>query len=168
MAESTNETTSVTTQVHEIYIKATPHAIWDAITTPEWTAKYGYRGPSEYDMRPGGKFRAKATPQMMTYGLPETIIDGEVIEATPPFKLVQTYRFLFSPQMQAEGFTRLTWEITPTQSGFCRLSVTHELSGAPIMAGAVSAAFSEQGAGGWSWILSDLKSLLETGKTMAG
>lgn len=51
-------------------------------------------------------------------------------------------------------------------AGFCRLSVTHELEGAPIMAGMVSSKFSEQGAGGWAWILSDLKSLLETGATL--
>ena len=36
-----------TTQVHRIYIKATPQAIWDAITKPEWTARYGYTGLAE-------------------------------------------------------------------------------------------------------------------------
>ena len=36
-----------TTQVHRIYIKATPQAIWDAITKPEWTARYGYAGLAE-------------------------------------------------------------------------------------------------------------------------
>jgi hypothetical protein len=66
-----------------------------------------------------------------------------------------------------EGFTRLTYEIEPTSQGFCRLTLTHELAGAPIMAAAVSTPFSEMGGGGWAWILSDLKSLLETGKTMS-
>ena len=36
---------------------------------------------------------------------------------------------------------------------------THELKGAPIMAGMVASKFSDMGTGGWSWILSDLKSV---------
>ena len=158
--------TSVTTQVHEIYIKADAQAIWDAITKPEWTSRYAYKGSVDYDLRPGGAFRARSTPEMVSFGLPEIAIDGEIVESDPPRKLVQTYRFLFSDAMKAEGFTRLTWEIEPTQSGFCRLTVTHELEGAPTMAGMVGGKFSEMGGGGWSWILSDLKSLLETGKPM--
>lgn len=166
MAKEQGEKTSVTTQVYEIYIRATPQAIWDAITTPEWSAKYGYGGLVEYDLRAGGAFRARATPEMVSFGMPEVAIDGEVVESDPPRKLVQTYRFLFSEEMKAEGFTRLTWEIEPTQAGFSRLTVTHELEGAPIMAGMVSSKFSEMGTGGWNWILSDLKSVLETGKSM--
>ena len=168
MAEEQATKTGVTTQIHEIYIKAAPQAIWDAITTPEWTAKYAYRGLSEYDLRPGGSYKARSNAEMQSYGLPEVAVDGEVIESDPPRKLVQTYRFLFSDEMKAEGFTRLTWEIVPTQSGFCRLTVTHELTGAPIMAKMVGGQFSEMGGGGWSWILSDLKSLLETGSAMQG
>ena len=160
--------TSVTTQVHEIYIRATPQAIWDAITTPEWTAKYGYKGPVNYDLRPGGAYRAGATPDMLKFGMPEVVIDGEVIESEPPKKLVQTYRFLFNDATKAEGFTRVIWEIEPSGAGFSRLTVTHELEGAPIMAGMVASKFSEMGGGGWGWILSDLKTLLETGATMGG
>ena len=156
----------VTTQVHEIYIKASPEKIWDAITKPEWTEKYAYKGRAEYDLRKGGAFRILATPAMVAYGLPNVIVDGEVSEADPPRKLVQSYRFLFSPENEAEGFTRVTWEIEPSAPGFSRLTVTHDVEGAPIMAGLVSSKFSEQGAGGWGWILSDLKSLLETGTTM--
>jgi uncharacterized protein YndB with AHSA1/START domain len=158
---------SMTTQVHEVYIKAAPQAIWDAITSPEWTTKYAYKGKVEYDLRPGGKYRAFATPDMIQFGMPEVVVDGEVIESDPPRKLVQTYRFLFNDETKSEGFTRLTWEIVPTQSGFTRLTVTHELGGAPIMAGMVASQFSEMGAGGWAWILSDLKSILETGSAMA-
>ena len=163
---STETTASATTQVYEVYIKAPARTIWDAITTPEWSAKYAYQGRVAYDLRPGGRFQVNASPEMVAVGIPEVSIDGEVIEADPPHRLVQTYRFLFSPEMKAEGFTRVTWEIAPTASGFCRLTVTHELSGAPIMAQMVASRFSEMGAGGWSWILSDLKSLLETGATL--
>ena len=159
---------SVTTQVYEIYIKASPQAIWDAITSPEWTTKYAYQGRVEYDLRPGGAYRAHSTPDMRTMGLPDVVIDGEVIEANPPTRLVQTYRFLFSDEMKAEGFTRITWEIEKASANFTRLTVTHELGGAPIMAGMVAGKFSEMGGGGWTWILSDLKSLLETGTTLGG
>jgi uncharacterized protein YndB with AHSA1/START domain len=163
---STETQTSLTTHVFEIYINASAQAVWDAITNPEWNAKYGYRGAMTYDLRPGGPFRAYANPQMRALGLPEVIIDGEVLECAPPRKLVQTYRWLFNDANKAEGFTRITWEIVPTEAGFTRLTVTHELNGAPMMAAAVTRPFDTRGGGGWNWILSDLKSLLETGKSM--
>jgi uncharacterized protein YndB with AHSA1/START domain len=155
------------TYVHQIYIRATAQAIWDAITDPDWNGKYGYQAVSEYELRPGGKYRALANAQMRSFGLPEVMIDGEVVEVKPPSKLVQTYRWLFNEQHKAEGFTRLTFEIEPTSAGFCRLTITHDVTGAPMMAAGTQSAFSEQGGGGWNWILSDLKSLLETGKIMS-
>lgn len=155
------------TRIHEIYIKAPQLQIWEAITTPGWTEKYGYGAAAEFDLKPGGAFRYKASPQMKTYGLPDTIIDGEVLESDPPRKLVHSYRWLFSDANRAEGFTRVTWEIEPTEAGFCRLSVTHEMENAPIMAAATVAKFDTRGGGGWTWILSDLKSLLETGQRMS-
>jgi uncharacterized protein YndB with AHSA1/START domain len=103
---------------------------------------------------------------MRAMGIPEVVVDGVVEEADPPRRLVHTYRFLFSDAMKAEGFTRVTWEIEKVASGFSRLTVTHELEGAPIMADMVASKFSEVGAGGWAWILSDMKTLLETGSTM--
>lgn len=99
-------------------------------------------------------------------GVPDVVIDGVVEEADPPSKLVHTYRFLFSDAMKAEGFTRVTWEIEKVAAGFSRLTVIHELEGAPIMAAMVASKFSEEGTGGWAWILSDMKSLLETGSSM--
>ena len=155
-----------TTQVYEVYIKASPQAIWDAITSPEWTTKYGYQGAVEYELRPGGAYRAHSTAEMQSFGLPDVVVDGVVQEADPPRKLVHTYRFLFSDAMKAEGFTRVTWEIEQVSAGFSRLTVIHELEGASIMASMVASKFSEQGTGGWAWILSDLKSLLETGNSM--
>jgi uncharacterized protein YndB with AHSA1/START domain/DNA-binding transcriptional ArsR family regulator len=153
-------------KVFEIYIKAPVQAVWDAITTPEWTARYGYKALSEYDLRPGGAFVARANEQMRSMGLAEVIIDGEVVEVEPPHRLVQTWRFLFTDQTRAEGFTRITWEVATTPGGFTRLTVTHDLTGAPQMAGMITSKFNGQGGGGWSWILSDLKSLLETGSNL--
>ena len=61
----------------------------------------------------------------------------------------------------------VTYEIEgPGQDGVCRLTVTHELADMPAVASMTSGdnAFGEMGGGGWPWILSDLKSLLETGE----
>ena len=153
--------------VHQIYIRATPQAIWDAITDPAWNGRYGYHAVQEFELKPGGRYRALANAGMKAHGLPDTIIDGEVLEVKPPLKLVQSYRWLFNDAHQAEGFTRLTFEITPSHPGFCLLTVTHDTTGAPMMSGATQAAYNDQGGGGWNWILSDLKSLLETGKIMS-
>jgi uncharacterized protein YndB with AHSA1/START domain len=153
--------------IHEIYIKAPPAAIWDAITSPDWNNKYGYRSTSEFDLKPGGKFVGKANAQMQQFGLPEVIVDGEVLEVKPPNKLVQTYRFLFNDEHRKEGFSKITYEIVDTGQGFCRLTVTHDVTNLPMMARATVSKFSTDGGGGWNWILSDMKSLLETGKTLS-
>jgi uncharacterized protein YndB with AHSA1/START domain len=156
-----------TTQVHRIYIKATPEAIWDAITQPEWSRRYGYGGSVEFDLRPGGAYRTHASEEFLAAGAPEVVVDGEVIEADPPRKLVQTWRMLMDPDLQAEGFTRLTYEIEPGEYG-TKLTVIHELEGAPKLAALVDGQLESEGAGGgWAWVLSDLKSLLETGERLA-
>jgi uncharacterized protein YndB with AHSA1/START domain len=166
---TTKTETAVTTQVYQVYIKATPEAIWEAITSPEWTEKYGYRGIAEYDLRPGGKYLVKASPHMQEMGMTADLVDGEVIEADPPNKLVQTWRALWDPELVEEGFTRVTWDIHQEMGGISRLTVTHELEGMPVHAAQVASdAPLEQGGGGWSWILSDLKTLLETGKPIGG
>jgi len=164
---STQPQASVNTQVFEIYIKASPHVIWEAITSPEWNAKYGYQAPSHFELRARGKFEARANADMQRMGLPEVIIDGEVLESVPPRRLVHTYRWLFTAESKQEGFTKVTYEIEQTPAGFSRLTVIHDLAGAPTMAQAVKSRFNQQGGGGWNWILSDLKSLIETGKVMS-
>jgi uncharacterized protein YndB with AHSA1/START domain len=176
----TTTETAVTTQVYRVWIKATPERIWQAITDPEWNERYGYGAPGEFQLSPGGAYRSYASEGMKTgsaemgYPLPpEVIIDGEVLEADPPRRLVQTWRMNMDPTCQAEGHTRLTWEISePDATGVCRLTVTHDLAGAPATAALVDGSFAEQnggeGGGGWAWVLSDLKTLLETGTGFAG
>jgi uncharacterized protein YndB with AHSA1/START domain len=164
---------SVTTQVYSVYIKATPEAIWDAITSPEWTARYGYGGTADFDLRPGGIYRHYPSDEMrkageaMGYTTPDVIVDGEVIESEPPRKLVLDWRMLMDPRTAAEGSTRLTYEISESKGGVSKLTVIHDLEGAPTLATIVSGSSEEVGAGGgWTWVLSDLKSLLETGTSM--
>jgi len=156
---------SVTTQVYRVFIKATAQAIWDALTTPEWAEKYGYGGRVEYDLRAGGAFRALASEPMKAYGAPEVIIVGEVLESDPPRKLVQTWHPIWDPQSAAEAHTTLTYEIDEQPGGMCRLTVTNDVAGAPLTAKMVAGEVENAG-GGWSWVLSDLKTLLETGKSM--
>src|SRR5207249_3096746 len=157
------EVMSNTIQMQRVYIKATPQAIWAAITKPEWTEQYGYAPLVDYDMRAGGRFRAYPNEGMKQFpSVPSVILDGEVIEADPPRKLVQTWRMLMDPGLAAEGFTRLTYEIAEGKGGVSKLTVIHELEGAPALSVLVAGGLEEQGAGGgWSWVLSDLKSLLE-------
>jgi uncharacterized protein YndB with AHSA1/START domain len=156
--------TRVTTQVYRVYIKATPQAIWDAITKPEWTERYGYGGRGEYDLRPGGKYRGITSQAMRSMGAPDVGVDGEVIEAIPPRKLVQTFRMVMDEAMASEGFTRVTYEIDESKGGVTKLTVVHDLDGAPKLAVLMAGGMEAEGAGGgWSWILSGLKTLLETG-----
>ena len=170
----TTTQTTTTTQVYRVYIKATPEAIWDAITKPEWTQRYGYTGLVDYDLRPGGHYKVRPTPEFRSGAeargnqLPEVIIDGEVLEADPPRKLVTTFHMMMDPQTAAEPATRITHEIKDTGNGVCSLTLTHELEGAPVLAAIISGAFEDEGAGGGhAWVLSDLKSLLETGRPLA-
>lgn len=162
-----------TTQIYRVYIKAAPEQVWDAITKPEWTDRFGYGGRTDFDLRAGAAYQTHPSEAMVKAGaemgspVADVIVDGEVVEVDPPRRLVLTWRLLMDPQLAAEGFTRLTYELEPA-AGATRLTVVHELEGAPMLAAMVSGEGEEQGAGGgWPWILSDLKSLLETGKTLA-
>jgi uncharacterized protein YndB with AHSA1/START domain len=164
---TTTVTAIGTTQVYRVYIKATPEAIWDAITKPEWTERYGYCGRAEYDLRAGGTYTGYTTAAMRSMGAPDVAIDGEVLEADPPHKLVQTWRMLMDEGMKAQGFTRVTYEIEERKNGVSRLTLTHELEGAPQLAVLMSGGMEDQGAGGgWNWVLSGLKTVLETGESL--
>jgi uncharacterized protein YndB with AHSA1/START domain len=167
-------TPTETTQVYRVYIKATAEAIWDAITKPEWTQRYGFGGYVDYDLRPGGAYKVRPSEQFAAASaargnvLPEVIIEGEVQEADPPHKLVTTFHMLMDPGIAAEALTRITYEIKERENGVCSLTLVHELEGSPMLAGILSGQFEDQGAGGGhAWILSDLKTLLETGKSFA-
>ena len=167
-----------TTQVFRVYIKATAEAIWQAITDPEWTNRYGYTGYANFDLRPGGAYTVTANEEFKEnaaaagFPCPDIVVDGEVIEADRPHKLVITWRLLMDPTCIAEGFTRITYDIKPISDTACSLTLTHELDDRhPTISSLVSGAMDdagEGGGGGHAWVLSDLKSLLETGSNLAG
>ncbi len=139
--------------------------VWDAICDPTINGQYGYHAPSNYELRPGGAYAVPATPEMQAHGAPAMLIDGEVIACDPPSRLEQTWRAFFSPDTVAEGFTHLLWELTEELGGMTRLTVTHDVTDAPNIEGATTSDTKlHEGGGGWAWILSDLKTLLETGQ----
>jgi len=170
---TTAPATSLATQVYRVYIKATPEAIWTAITDPEWTNRYGYTGYTHYDLRPGGALKVvpnaefKAGAEAQGYPCPDVIVDGEVVDADPPHRLVTTWRMLMDPSLAAEPASTITYEIRDL-GGFSSLTVVHELPESPLTAQLVAGTNEGEGAGGGhAWVLSDLKSLLETGERMA-
>ena len=144
--------TATTTQVYELFIKATPEQIWEAITTPEFTARYFY----------GARIQ-NANGRRIAHG-PEGEVWGDepIFESDPPRRLVHGWRSLYDPELADEEPSRVTWEIESHDGGFSKLTVVHDqLEGAPKTAESVSGA-------GWMMVLSGLKTLLETGKPLAG
>ena len=147
--------TAQSTQVYSVFVRATPEQLWDAITKPEFTAKYFYGSVIESTWEHGAAYTGWASDRSQQY------VDGEVIEASPPLKLVTTWRALYDPDTAAEPFSRVTWEIEPAGDGVTKLTVIHdELEASPKTA--------ENVAGGWSYVLSGLKTLLETGQPLSG
>ena len=109
---------TVTTQVYRVYIKATPQAIWDAITKPEWTERYGYGGRAEYDLRPGGAYRGVAERGDARDGRARTW--SSTARSSRPIRRASSSRpggCSWTTAMAAEGFTRLTYEIDESEGG---------------------------------------------------
>ena len=80
---------------------------------------------------------------------------------------MQTWHAYFSPDTAAEAPSRLTWEIFEEDEGVTRLTVTHDVTDAPIAAAMIEGSANlGEGGGGYAWILSDLKTLLETGNAI--
>jgi uncharacterized protein YndB with AHSA1/START domain len=147
--------TKETTQVYSVFIRATPEQVWDGITKPEFTARYFYGSVIDSSYEPGTPYLGWAEDRSMQY------VDGEVIEADPPRKLVTTWRAVYDPETAAEPHSRVTWEIEAAGEHVTKLTVIHdELEAAPKTAANV--------AGGWSFVLSGLKTLLETGEPLSG
>jgi uncharacterized protein YndB with AHSA1/START domain len=144
-------TTDLATQIYQVFIKASPEKIWDAITQPDQTSRYFH-----------GARITNTAERHISYG-PDgsTWGDGPVLEFDPPRRLVHEWRSLYDEDLAAEQPSRITWEIEPQEGGYCKLTVTHDrLEGAPKTAASVSGP-------GWMFVLSGLKTLLETGEPLA-
>jgi uncharacterized protein YndB with AHSA1/START domain len=142
--------TAQTTQVYSVFILATPEQIWEAITKPEFTERY-FHGV-RIELRDGRRVSAVGDMEW----------SEEILESDPPRRLVHQWISGYDPELAAEEPSRLTWEIAPQENGPTLLTVVHDrLEGAPKTAEGVSGT-------GWMFVLSGLKTLLETGKPLAG
>ena len=139
-----------TVAVYEIFIKATPERVWEAITDPAMRAKYSFGVETHSEWTLGSEYTA-SVPGVVD------IASGENLEVDPPRRLVQTFNALWSDDVKAEGTSQVTWEIEPVGDDSCRLTVTHD----QLREGANPEIY-----GGWSMILSGLKTLLETGERL--
>ncbi|QCT38588.1 MULTISPECIES: SRPBCC family protein [Arachnia] len=138
------------TQVHRIFIKAAPEAIWEAITKPEFTRRYFFGSSIDTTTQPGSPcvYRSTDAP----------LVDGEVLESDPNHRFVITWRSLYHPPSVDEPASRVTWLIEPQEGGHCCLTVIHDrLDSSPNTAKNVGAA--------WMFVLSGLKTVVETGES---
>ena len=137
------------THVYQTYINATQQQVWDAITTPEIVSKYFHGARVEGSYQPGTKVRTVSPDGDQEWG------NNTVLEADPPRRLVHTWRSLYDPEMAAEPESRVTWEIDALPGGYTKLTLIHDqLDASPKTAASIA---------GWSYYLSSLKSVLETG-----
>ncbi|MFE2957765.1 SRPBCC domain-containing protein [Nocardia tengchongensis] len=154
-----------TTQIHRVIIAAPPERIWEAVTDPDWTVRYGFGGRSVIEPRVGGTFTvfAPTGPRPIDTD-PDIIISGTVTDYAPPLRWAARIRFLGDENLVAEPETHLCYEIRDRGDGTCALTVIHDVAGAPLISIIISGDLEPEGfGGGYPFMLSDLKSLLETG-----
>jgi uncharacterized protein YndB with AHSA1/START domain len=142
------------TFVYVTYIRTTPERLWSALTTDaEFMKQYWFGVHCQSQWTPGSSWK-----MVYTDG---TISDsGEILEADPPRRLVIRWQHQNKPELKAEGDSRCTLELEPTGTAV-KLSIIHTIEREPSkLIAAVS--------GGWPKIISNLKSLLETGSVALG
>lgn len=137
-----------TTHIYEIYIRTTPERLWQALTGGDQTAQY-YFGTRVHNIdRVGADYK---------YTSPDgsALLEGRVIEADPPHKLVTTFIPRWVPNAKE---STVTFEIT-AEGDVCKLTLRHEdlVAGEELTEGVKD---------GWARIFSSLKSLLESGSAL--
>jgi uncharacterized protein YndB with AHSA1/START domain len=133
------------------YIRTSPERLWQALIEPEFTRQYWAETWQESEWHPGASWRLM---------IPDGRVgdSGEILQFEPPQRLVLTWRVDFMPEMRAEGFTTLTYELQQLGDSV-KLTLLHE---SDHLDSKVIGAVSE----GWPHLLASLKSLLETGKPL--
>jgi uncharacterized protein YndB with AHSA1/START domain len=137
--------------VYVIYIRTTPEKLWKALIDPEFTRQYWCDTVQECEWKPGAKWKI-----MIPDG--RVADSGEVIEFEPHKRIVLSWRNEFRPELTAEGYSRLTYELEQ-QGDSMKLTVIHEMD-------QPGSKFIDAVTNGWPAILSSLKSLLETGESL--
>jgi len=141
--------------VYVTFIRTSPDRLWSALTNPEFTKQYWFGMHCESDWKAGSSWR-------LLFADGRVADAGEIVEADRPRRLVIRWRNEWKPELNAEGYSRCTFELEPVvEAGgdVVKLSITHELDrpGSKLI---------EAVSGGWPRILSNLKSLLETGHVL--
>jgi len=136
------------TQIYELFIRTTPEKLWQALTEAQVTKQYFFGEEIRSDWKPGSEWHSIGPGGSRD-------VEGKVLECDPQRRLVITWRVLYEPSLSKE-VSKVTYLIE-RRGEMCKLSVTHDLADAPKTAGHV-------GKDGWQWVLSSLKSLLETGQ----
>ena len=136
--------------VYVTYIRTTPEKLWQALREPEFTRQCWCGTWQECEWKVGAKWKI-----VMPDG--NVADSGEVLEIEPNKKLVLKWRNEFRPELHAEGYSRMTYDLEP-QGEMVKLTVTHEID-------VPESKFLKAVSNGWPLILSSIKSLLETGKS---
>jgi uncharacterized protein YndB with AHSA1/START domain len=142
-------TSAASTFVYVTFIRTTPEKLWEALTSPDTMRQYWFDMHQESDWKPGSPWR-------LLFADGRVADTGQILEADPPRRLVFRWQNEFKPELKAEGPARCTYEIEPVD-GAVKLTITHAMD-------RPNAKFIEAVSGGWPCILSNLKSLLETGE----
>jgi uncharacterized protein YndB with AHSA1/START domain len=137
--------------VFTVFVKATPEQVWRAITESEFTERYYYASTVESEWTSGSPYRYLVDGN-------EAIV-GDVLESEQPRRLVMSFDARWDESVAADPPSTITWEISDAGPGVVQLTVVHE----GLMPGSATL---EQAVGGMPFILSGLKTLLETGEQL--
>jgi uncharacterized protein YndB with AHSA1/START domain len=136
------------TFVYVTYIRTTPEKLWAALTDAQFMKQYWFGMQCESRWTAG-------SPWKLVSGDGQIFDAGEIVAAEPPRRLVIRWRHQNKPELKAEGDSLCTMELE-RNGGAVKLSITHTIEReASKLVEAVS--------GGWPKVISNLKSLLETG-----
>ena len=137
------------TFVYVTYIRAKAERVWTALTDPAFIPRFWLGVKAESEFRAGASWR-------LVFEDGRVADVGEILEAEPPSRLVIKWQNQFRPELTAEGPSRCTFTLSE-EGGATKLTVLHEIDKPQSqLIVAVS--------GGWPKVLSNLKSLLETGE----
>ena len=136
------------TFVYVTYIRTTPEKLWSALTDVEFIQQYWFGMRCECRWTQGSAWK-------LVSGDGQVYDTGEIMEAEPPRRLVIRWQHQIKPELKAEGESLCTMELEPG-GGAVKLTITHSIGCEPSK-------FIEAVSGGWPKIMSNLKSLLETG-----
>jgi uncharacterized protein YndB with AHSA1/START domain len=143
---------AITKHVYQIFIKATPEQVWEAMVEPSWTRRY-FHGTA-FDSPP-----AKGEPYRTTIADGRPAVDGVIEECDPPNRLVMTWHVLYDAAMSEEPPSRVEWIVESVGDGLTRLRLEHgDLAGSPLTWANVK--------DGWVYVLDSLKSVIETGSAL--